>query len=347
MEGDQGPAAGPAGPPGSLLLSDGAYFAALRRRPDDPDFFLEALQLQEDCEGLTGLVSLVGSASRAAAMQASWALSRLADGGDAACDDIVAAGAPEVLTLALHRREIAIAVWAALALGRLAADGEGAEARRDAIAGAGATEALAAALLRAVHDRDLACMSLRALYYLVSGDGEGADARRSAIVAAGAAALVAALSLDEAVAGLAAKVLAELASGVEGADARRSALLEAGAARALVAALTHRSDAVVVWAALALTQLATYGEGADARRSAIVDAGAAPALANALHRGRPTFLADFAKYALCMLAAGRMGVAERCAAISAAISAADEAAAAPPPAIRPRRPRCSWCCCGW
>jgi len=152
MEGDQGPAAGPAGPPGSLLLSDGAYTAARARAPGDPDFFLEALQMQEECEGLAGLVSLAGSARGAAAEQASWALCRLAEVGDAACDDIVAAGAPEVLTLALHRQEAAVALGAAEALGRLAFDGEGAEARRNVIADAGAVRALVAALVRAEDD---------------------------------------------------------------------------------------------------------------------------------------------------------------------------------------------------
>jgi hypothetical protein len=265
-------------------LSNGAFAIAYAREPGDTDLFLEALQLQEECEGLSGLVSLVGSASSAAAEQASWALGRLAEGGAAACDDIVAAGAPEALARALHRHKKAISAWAAVALGELADDGEGVEARRAAIADAGATEALVACVLRAVEDRNVAFISMWALSQLSSGDGEGADARRSAIVAAGAATIVAALSLDEEMAVLAEEALADLASGVKGADARRSALVEAGAAGALVAAL-RRDDAVVAPAVEAAWALLQGGEGgADARLNAFVDAGAVAPLAALLQK---------------------------------------------------------------
>jgi hypothetical protein len=123
MDGDQGPAAAPAGPPDSRLLSAGAFADAMARQPGDPDFFLEALQLREECEGLAGLVALAGSASSAAAEQAAWALGRLAEGDGAARDDIVAAGAPAVLALALHRNEAAVVARAAEALASLADDG--------------------------------------------------------------------------------------------------------------------------------------------------------------------------------------------------------------------------------
>jgi len=287
MDGDQGPAAAPAGPPDSRLLSAGAFADAMARQPGDPDFFLEALQLREECEGLAGLVALAGSASSAAAEQAAWALGRLAGGDDAARDDIVAAGAPAVLALALHCHDSVVAEQAAEALVCLAADGEGAEARRDAIADAGATEALVAAFLQKKEEKEdeqenlLMVLSLWALSLLARGDGGGADARRTAIVAAAAAALVHTLVSAEAGAIMAAANLAELATGVEGADARQSALIAAGVAPALVAAL-QRPDGVAAPALDVIWIMVGDGAGADARREAFAAAGAIAALVSLL-----------------------------------------------------------------
>jgi hypothetical protein len=251
--------------------------------------------------GAAVIVELVRHADAGIAVKAANVLCWLAtgaDGFDARCAAMTAAGAIAALLSALQRPETIMARHAAETLNRLMmGDGNnGAIAARRAVIFAGRAALMAAARRPEAAVVVQAVMALCILSYGAFGADPGAEERRTVLTAEGAASvLLAALQRPEGeLAGQAARALDRLMAHGEGSNDRKGAVLAAGGAAVLVAAV-QRPEAAVVGAAVEALGALTYGhfrrvgsdvDVVDARVASLIAAGAIAALVVAVRNPR-------------------------------------------------------------